>query len=59
MTVILCDRCGKELPGMSHLYIVEGYPWDRQNNRKRMELCEWCFKCWLDWPKEEANGTDT
>lgn len=57
MTITKCDRCGKEIPDMNGVYIVEGGAWNRPTKRKRIELCEWCFMCWLDWPNDETQGT--
>ena len=57
MTITRCDRCGKEMISMNDVFIVDGRPWNRPSQVHRMELCEWCFNCWLDWLKQEAQCT--
>ena len=53
MTVIKCDRCGKEIPDVREIFFVSaGKNYSRRDEGTHMELCEWCYKCLLDWVKE-------
>lgn len=54
MTITKCDRCGKEIPSMNDVVIVQAWPWSRPSREKRFELCEWCATCMTDWIKEDS-----
>lgn len=50
MTICKCDRCGKEIQ-LNDLFAVDIRPWNRPTQVRRIDLCEWCYKCLIDWAK--------
>ena len=55
MTITRCDRCFKDIPHKSEIYIVEGNRLYRHDEPTyRLELCDRCFKLWLDWVDQEV-----
>ena len=53
MTICKCDRCGRELP-LHELFVADLRPWDKPSQVKRIDLCEWCYRCLLDWVKADG-----
>ena len=54
VTKIICDRCGKEIPYLKDMIAVDIRPWDKPTQVRRIELCEWCAKCLIDWVKSDG-----
>lgn len=56
MVITKCDRCGKEIPDMHDVFIVEaGKNYGRREEATHVDLCEWCYRCLLDWIKDEGS----
>ena len=53
MTICKCDRCGKEI-ALNDLFAVDIRPWNRPTQVRRVDLCEWCYRCLLDWVKSDG-----
>ena len=53
MTIIKCDRCGREMGNMNDVFMVQGYKYSKPSREVKYDLCEWCFRCVTD---EVING---
>ena len=56
MTVYKCDRCGKEI-NVNDFFVVKIYPCDKPSQKQRIDLCEWCYRCLMDWVNGEEQIT--
>ena len=53
LTIVKCDRCGREMMNMDEVFMVQGYKYSKPSREVKYELCEWCFRCVTD---EVING---
>ena len=51
LTIIKCDRCGREMMNMDEVFVMQGYKYSKPSIEFKYELCEWCYRCLLDWVK--------
>ena len=57
LVVTKCDRCGREIIDPHDVFIVEaGKNYRSRDEATHVDLCEWCYRCLLDWIKDEGVG---
>ena len=55
MVVTKCDRCGREIIDPHDVFIVEaGKSYRTRDEATHVDLCEWCYRCLLDWVKADG-----
>lgn len=54
MIITKCDRCGKELPDYHDVFFLNaGKNYSKRDEAFKADLCEWCFRCLVDFCKLE------
>ena len=48
LTIVKCDRCGREMMNMDEVFVMQGYKYSKPSIKFKCELCEWCFRCIVD-----------
>lgn len=55
MIVTKCDRCGREILDPHDVFILTtGKNYCRRDEADHLDLCEWCYRCLLDWVKADG-----
>lgn len=54
MTICKCDRCGKTIQRRDEVFCMRIGLYQKPLEASAYELCEWCYRCLIDWVKADG-----